>query len=163
MAKYSAGILLFKRQDDRVKVLLVHPAGPLWAHKDKWLLPKGEVDERDEDHLAAAKREFLEETGSPVPEGELIDLGEAKGGSKTNHIWTVEGEFDTETFTCNTFTMEWPPKSGNIQEFPECDRAEWFDLPTAKEKLFKSQNVFIDRLAEHLGLPPVESSQASLF
>ncbi|HET7320211.1 MAG TPA: NUDIX domain-containing protein [Candidatus Saccharimonadales bacterium] len=161
--KQAAGILLYKHEAGKVKVLLVHPAGPLWAHKDKWLLTKGEVDDADEGHLEAAKREFEEETGSPPPEGEYIDLGEAKGGSKLNHIWALEGDLDTNTFHCNTFTMEWPPKSGNIQEYPECDRAEWFDLPTAKQKLFKTQNVFIDRLAEHLGLGPVESPQTSLL
>ena len=162
MSKVSAGILLFRRSNNKLEVLIAHPAGPLWAHKDKWLLTKGEV-EAGEDHLQAAKREFKEETGSEPPEGEFIDLGEAKGGSKINHIWAIEGDFDTSTFTCNTFTMEWPPKSGKIQEFPECDRAEWFDLPTAKEKLFKTQNVFIDRLAEHLGLPALPPSQSSLF
>lgn len=149
MAKHSAGILLFRRQNGAVEVLIAHPAGPLWAHKDKWLLIKGEVDE-GEDHFETAKREFKEETGSAAPEGEYIDLGEAKGGSKVNHIWALESDFDTSTFHCNTFTMEWPPKSGNMQEFPECDRAQWFDLPTAKEKLFKTQAVFIDRLAGHL-------------
>lgn len=147
----SAGILLFRRQKDTVEVLLVHPAGPFWAKKDKWLLTKGEVKEGEE-ILDAARREFQEETGSPPPAGELIDLGEAKGGSKLNHIWALEGDFDTTTFHSNTFTMEWPPRSGKQREFPENDRAEWFDLPTAKEKLMKTQNVFIDRLAEHLQL-----------
>lgn len=159
----SAGILLYKREDGVVKVLLVHPAGPIWGHKDKWLLPKGEVDEGDENHIEAAKREFKEETGSPPPPGELISLGEAKGGNKLNRIWALEGDFDVSTFHCNTFTMEWPPKSGNMQKFPECDRAQWFDLPTAKAKLFNSLGIFIDRLAEHLGLNSVEIAQTSLL
>lgn len=162
MPKYSAGILLYKREAGGVKVLLLHPGGPVWERKDFWLFPKGGVEE-GEDHRQAARREFLEETGSPVPEGEWIDLGEAKGDSKINHIWALEGDLDTAKFSCNTFTMEWPPKSGKLQEFPECDRAEWFDLQTAEQKLFKSQAVFIDRLAEHLGLPSVEESQTSLL
>lgn len=154
--------MLFRRENNEVQVLIVHPAGPLWAHKDKWLLTKGEVED-GEDELAAAKREFQEETGSPAPEGEAIDLGEAKGGNKINRIWAIEGEIDLSSFHSNTFTMEWPPKSGKLQEYPECDRAEWFDFATAKEKLFKTQNVFIDRLAEYLGLEPVESAQTTLL
>jgi predicted NUDIX family NTP pyrophosphohydrolase len=153
MPKYSAGFLLYKHEDGKLKVLLLHPAGPLWAHKDKWLLPKGGV-EKGESHLQAARRDFKEETGSEAPDGELIDLGEEKADNKINHIWALAGKFDTGTFTCNTFTMEWPPRSGRVQEYPECDRAAWFDLPAAKEKLFKSQTVFLDRLAEHLNLPP---------
>lgn len=132
-----------------MKVLLLHPGGPIWERKDCWLLPKGGV-EAGEDHMQAARREFREETGSPVPAGDWVDLGEAQGDNKVNHIWALEGDYDTSGFVCNTFAMEWPPKSGNMQEFPECDRAEWFDLATAKQKLFKSQAVFIDRLAEQL-------------
>lgn len=159
----SAGILLFRRSNEVVQVLLVHPAGPLWAHKDKWLLPKGEVDDGDDGRIETAKREFEEETGCKVPDGELIDLGEAKGGSKLNHIRALEGEIDLSKFHSNTFKMEWPPKSGKMQEYPECDRAEWFDLVTAKEKLFTTQNMFIDRLAEHLGMGPVEPAQTALL
>lgn len=162
--RQSAGILLYRYQSDQLQVLLVHPGGPLWEHKDFWQIPKGEVDD-DEELLITAYREFHEETGSLPPEGELIELGSAKSGSKVNYIWAIEGDFDTSTFTCNTFTMEWPPKSGKMQEFPECDRAGWFDLATAKQKLFKTQVVFIDRLAQHMGdtIPTPGSEQQSLL
>lgn len=162
--KQSAGILLCKQFDDGVKVLLVHPAGPLWAHKDSWQIPKGEVDDNEE-LIDAAKREFEEEIGIIVPQGEWFELGSAKTSSKMNHIWLLipKGEVDLSDFHSNTFTMEWPPKSGKMQEFPECDKAEWFDLKAAKQKLFKSQIIFIDRLAELLGLGAIEPNQPSLF
>ncbi len=148
--KQSAGILVFRHESGSVEVLLVHPAGPIWGHKDFWSIPKGELD-NDEDHLAAAEREFLEEVGLEVPKGVLIDLGSAKATNKTNFIWAVEGEIDVTRFQCNDFTMEWPPKSGQMQQFPENDKAAWFRLEAAKTKLFQNQTVFIDRLADHLG------------
>jgi predicted NUDIX family NTP pyrophosphohydrolase len=161
----SAGIVVYKRQGDKVEVLLAHPGGPFWAKKDSWLFPKGEVDE-GEDELEAAKREFREELGFGVPGGELIDLGAVKQDSKkTNRIWAVEGDIDLAAFTCDsTFTIEWPPKTGKQQEFPEVDKISWFDLSTAKQKLFKAQGVFIDRLAEKLDAEVVEPpEQAALF
>lgn len=152
MAKESAGILVFKHVPEGVRLLLVHPAGPFWAHKDTWSIPKGELDE-SEDHQTAAYREFKEEVGITLdPTLPLIDLGTSKqSNGKVNYIWSVETEVDLSQFSCNTFTMEWPPRSGTLQEFPENDRADWFDLVTAKRKLFKNQIVFIERLAEHLG------------
>lgn len=154
--KQSAGILVFSRVANGVEVLLVHPAGPIWAHRDFWSIPKGELDD-SEDHLAAANREFLEEVGLEVPSGELITLGTAKASNKMNFIWAVEGDVDLAKFSCNTFTMEWPPRSGQLQKFPENDRAEWFPLVKAKQKIFKSQIVFLDRLAKQLQLRVPES------
>ncbi len=147
--KQSAGILVFRRMTQGVEVLLVHPAGPIWGHKDFWSIPKGELDD-SEDHLSAARREFLEEVGMDVPAGDLIDLGEAKGSGKTNFVWAVEGDIDLSKFHCNDFTMEWPPKSGRLQSFPENDRAEWFSLETGRSKVFQNQAPFFDRLAAHL-------------
>jgi predicted NUDIX family NTP pyrophosphohydrolase len=149
--KIASGLLLFRRQNDTVEVLLVHPAGPLWAHKDSWSIPKGE-HEAAEDHLAAAYREFEEEIGTRPPEGELISLGSIKAGNKENFIWALEAEIDASQVKSNMFSMEWPPKSGKMQEFPEIDRAEWFELKTARNKLFKGQHGFLDRLAEYLQL-----------
>jgi predicted NUDIX family NTP pyrophosphohydrolase len=156
--KQSAGILLFKVTKDGCRVLLAHPGGPIWGHKDSWTIPKGELDEA-EDHLAAAFREFEEEVGITPPVGELIDLGTIKSGSKTNFIWAVEGMMDVSKFSSNTFTMEWPLRSGIIAEFPENDRAAWFDLATAKKKLFNGQVGFIDRLADHLHETTDQSDQ----
>lgn len=153
MAKQSTGILVYRRGKNGVEVFLTHPAGPFWAKKDTWSIPKGELDD-GEDHLVAARREFIEETSLEPPEGEYIELGEAKqGSSKVNHIWAIEGDLDPAKFVCtSTFTLEWPPKSGNIQEFPENDRAAWFDIATSKQKLFKAQVEFIDRLIQKLSL-----------
>jgi predicted NUDIX family NTP pyrophosphohydrolase len=145
----SAGIIVCKPSDDGYLVLLAHPAGPLWGHKDKWSIPKGRL-ESGEDHRTAAFREFEEEIGMPPPNGALIDLGSIKSGSITNFVWAVEGDIDLDKFSCNTFTMEWPPNSGVQAEFPENDRAAWFDLDTAKTKLYIGQIGFIDRLAAHL-------------
>jgi predicted NUDIX family NTP pyrophosphohydrolase len=159
--KQSAGILVYKRHKHDILVLLAHPAGPIWGHKDSWTIPKGELDE-DEDHITAAKREFLEEVGLPTPEGELIDLGIHKASGKTNFIWAVKGDIDVSKFSCNSFTMEWPPRSGQLQEFLENDKVAWFPLAKAKNKLFANQAIFIDRLADHLGAtipePPEQQS-----
>lgn len=152
MAVHSAGILLFRRHADKLEVLLVHPSGPFWARKDTWSIPKGELDQ-DEDHLAAARREFAEEVGIELPAGEFIDLGsEKQHNAKVNFIWAMEADPDLTGFHSNNFEMEWPPKSGKVQEFPEVDRAEWFSPEAAKAKLFESQCVFIDRLCEKLDL-----------
>jgi predicted NUDIX family NTP pyrophosphohydrolase len=152
MAKRSAGILLYRRGDDGVEVLLVHPGGPLWARRDAgaWSIPKGEYGDA-EDPLAVALREFEEETGHRPPEGELVALGEVRQkGGKVVSAWAAPGDVDADAITSNTFTMEWPPRSGSRKEFPEVDRAGWFDLATAREKLLPAQAGLVDRLAERL-------------
>ncbi len=154
MAKHSAGLLVYRPSSQGVEVLLVHPGGPFWAKKDAgvWSIPKGEFEE-GEDPLTAARREFREETGQPAPSGEAVELGSVKLSSgKVIRAWAIEGDVDISNFISNTFTMEWPPKSGQQQEFPENDRGAWVLLATAKEKLNKAQTVFIDRLAAHLKL-----------
>lgn len=153
--KYSAGVLLFRRAPE-VRVLLGHMGGPLWARKDAgaWSIPKGEYEPETEDSLVAARREFTEELGLPVPDGDWIALGEVSYGSgrgkKQVLVWALEGDLDPEQVVPGTFEMEWPPRSGQLREFPEIDRAEWFDLATAHEKLGKGQRPFLQRLAEHL-------------
>jgi predicted NUDIX family NTP pyrophosphohydrolase len=140
MAKISAGILLFRRRPAGIEVMLVHPGGPFWAKKDlgAWSIPKGLADE-GEDLLAAAKREFLEETGVAV-EGEFLDLGAHKqSGGKTIVAWACEGDFDRTLLKSNTFTLEWPPRSGRMAQFPEVDRAAWFSIDEALEKINKGQ------------------------
>ena len=149
MPRLSSGILLFRRAPE-LQVLLGHMGGPFWAKKDEhaWSIPKGE-HEPDEDALAAARREFAEETGSPAPE-DLVPLGVVKG-SKTLTVWAAEGDLDTDAVVSNTFDLEWPPRSGRVQQFPEIDRAAWFDLATARTKLVKGQLPFLDRLADAVG------------
>lgn len=151
MAKVSAGLLLWRRRGDVVEVLLGHPGGPFFARKDdgSWSVPKGEYDQGEEP-LAAAYREFTEELGIAPPPGEAIPLGNAKAGSKVNSVWALEGDLDVSAAQSNTFTMEWPPRSGRQQEFPEIDRVDWFDLATARVKIFAAQQPFLDRLADHL-------------
>jgi predicted NUDIX family NTP pyrophosphohydrolase len=127
--------------------------GPFWAKKDDhaWSIPKGEYD-RDEDPLAAARREFEEELGSPPPTGAVSSLGELKQpGGKLISVWCVEGDFDPADLRSNTFVLEWPPRSGSFREFPEIDRAAWFDAGLARQKLVRGQLGFIDRLLEHAG------------
>lgn len=147
--------MVYRRQAGKTEALLVHPGGPFWAKKDSWSIPKGEL-EADEDLLTGAQREFAEEVGVPAPAGELLSLGEAKQGGKVNTIWAVEGTVDLTHFhdprPDNMVKLEWPPKSGNFQEFAENDRAEWFDLPTAHTKVYKNQTPFIERLAEYLSI-----------
>jgi predicted NUDIX family NTP pyrophosphohydrolase len=147
--KRSAGILLHRRGADGAReVLLVHPGGPFWAKKDAgaWSIPKGEYDD-GEDARAAALREFAEELGTPAPEGDLVDLGEVRQRSgKTVVAWALEGDADADAIRSNTFTMEWPPRSGRMQEFPEVDRAGWFALDEAREKLNSAQAELLDRL-----------------
>jgi predicted NUDIX family NTP pyrophosphohydrolase len=148
----SAGILLWRRGDDGPEVLLGHMGGPFWAKKDDgaWSLPKGEHGP-DEEPLAVAQREFEEELGSPVPADDLVPLGEHRvTSSKRLTVWAAEGDLDAAACTSNTFTVEWPPRSGRMQEFPEIDRAAWFGLDTARTKLVKGQVPFLDRLAERV-------------
>jgi predicted NUDIX family NTP pyrophosphohydrolase len=152
MTKHSAGLLLFRRREGRLQVFLVHPGGPFWAKKDAgaWSIPKGEFTEAEEP-LAAARREFAEETGFAA-EGDFIPLGPVtQAGGKIVHAWALEGDLDPEAIRSNTFTLEWPPKSGKEREFPEVDRAGWFDLETAKEKINKGQVGLLAELEEILG------------
>jgi predicted NUDIX family NTP pyrophosphohydrolase len=147
MAKRSAGILLYRRRSE-LEVLLVHPGGPFWARKDAgaWSIPKGEHDE-GEDAQACAIREFTEETGSAPSPGELDDLGSIKQkGGKVVQAWALEGDLDAAGVRSNTFSMQWPPRSGRLQEFPEVDRAEWFPLSSARERINPAQAAFLDRL-----------------
>ena len=149
----SAGLLVYRRRDGTIEVLLVHPGGPFWARGDAgvWSIPKGEY-EPDDEPLAAALREFQEELGSPPPDGRPIDLGEVRQKSgKRVRAWGLEGDLDAAATHSNTFTIEWPPRSGEINEFPEVDRAEWFTLAAAREKINPSQAAFLDRLAESRG------------
>jgi len=151
--KRSAGILMYRRRDGEPEVLLVHPGGPYWEKKDlgAWSIPKGEYDDA-EDPRDCALREFEEELGARPPEGELAALGTAKQpGGKVVTAWAVEGDLDPATARSNTFTLEWPPRSGVMREFPEVDRADWFTLDEARERINPAQAVFLDRLREELG------------
>ena len=147
----SAGILLYRQREQTLEVFLVHPGGPLWAKKDEgaWSIPKGEYLE-GEDPLTVAKREFLEETGSEVggPFLPLIPLKQPSG--KVITVWATEGNIDPGTIRSNTFSMEWPPKSGRLSTFPEVDRAIWCDVATARMKLLSGQRAFIDQLQRSL-------------
>ncbi len=152
MPQLSAGLLLHRRRAGQMEVLLVHPGGPFWAKKDlaAWSIPKGHVDP-GEDHLAAARREFAEETGGTAP-AEASHLGNFRQpGGKIVIAFAAEGDFDPAGFTSNTFTMEWPPRSGRTGEFPEADKAAWFTLPAAAEKIAKGQRAILDALAKQLG------------
>jgi predicted NUDIX family NTP pyrophosphohydrolase len=164
----SAGILLFRsaRRGDSVaggrhspgsiEMLLVHPGGPFWAKKDMgaWSIPKGECEE-GEDPRKCALRELAEELGAATPalaRGSLIDLGSVRQkAGKVVHAWAAEGDFDPAGLRSNTFTIEWPPRSGARQEFPEVDRAEWFGPDEARAKIIPAQAAFVDRLLEYLG------------
>ncbi len=152
MARRSAGLLLYRIGDGGPELLLVHPGGPFWARKDAgvWSLPKGEYEDGD-DPRAAAVREFEEETGTAPPAGELIELGSVtqKNGKRVI-AWAAEGDLDAAAIRSNTFTMEWPPRSGRRQEFPEVDRAGWFGPDAARQKLNPAQAAFVDRLIERL-------------
>jgi len=147
MANNSAGLLMYRHREGILKVFLVHPGGPYWAKKDlgSWSIPKGEFTP-DEDPLEAARREFEEETGFPVA-GHFSPLTPIRQPSgKIVHAWAFEGDCDPSAIKSNTFSMEWPPRSGKYQEFPEVDRAEWFTIETAKDKILKGQVGFLDEL-----------------
>ncbi|HEX3318041.1 MAG TPA: NUDIX domain-containing protein [Solirubrobacteraceae bacterium] len=149
----SAGLLLYRLRDGAPQVLLGHMGGPFWARKDEraWSIPKGEHGD-DEDPLDAARREFAEETGSPPPGGEPLALGQVRqSGGKRVTAWALQGDLDPATIVSNTFTLEWPPRSGRRQDFPEIDRAAWFDLPTARAKIVKGQVPLLDALERALG------------
>lgn len=152
-AKTSAGLLPFRFSDGSLEVLLAHMGGPFWAAKDDgaWSIVKGEYDDREEPY-AAARREFEEETGSPPPPGEPLDLGEVRQSSGKRVIaWAIEGEFDPDRLVSNTFAIEWPRGSGAQREFPEIDRVAWFDCDTAGRKLVRGQAALIDALVARVG------------
>ncbi|MFF5310732.1 NUDIX domain-containing protein [Streptomyces massasporeus] len=149
--KRSAGLLLFRPGDGGLDVLLGHMGGPFFARRDAgaWTVIKGEY-EPDEPAWDAARREFQEELGLPPPDGEAIDLGEVRQtGGKIVTAWAIRADLDPATITPGTFRMEWPPKSGRLQEFPELDRVAWFGLDRARSVIVKAQAAFLDRLAEH--------------
>jgi predicted NUDIX family NTP pyrophosphohydrolase len=148
----SAGIVLYRAGDGGPEVLLVHPGGPFWAKKDlgAWSIPKGEY-EPGEDPQACALREFEEETGTALPAQALVELGAVvqKAGKEVT-AWAARGDLDPATVRSNSFTMQWPPRSGREQEFPEIDRAEWFALDEARAKLVAAQAELLDRLVERV-------------
>ena len=152
--KLSAGLLLYRFEQASLQVFLVHPGGPFFAHKDEgaWSIPKGEYQQGD-DPLATAKREFHEETGSDVTGSfhALSPLTQPNG--KVVSAWAVESDIDEATVKSNTFSLEWPPRSGKRQECPEVDRGAWFDVPTARTKLQPGQRGFLDQLQQLLALP----------
>jgi predicted NUDIX family NTP pyrophosphohydrolase len=151
MKKQSAGILLFRTCTAGLEVFLVHPGGPYWTKKDAgaWSIPKGEYSD-GEDPLAAAKREFEEETGVAI-NGDFISLGEVKQtGGKVVKAWALKHDLDPVTLKSNTFQLEWPPRSGTIREFPEVDTWAWFSLPVARRKIIARQEEFLTRLAEQV-------------
>ena len=157
--KHSAGILLYRRTGESraVEFLLVHPGGPFWVKRDlgAWTIPKGQL-EPGEDPRDCALREMREELGAAptLDPDDLIEIGSVRQrAGKVVEAWAAEAEFDPAALASNTFTLEWPPRSGKEQEFPEVDRAEWFDLEAARRKIIPAQGDFLDRLLEHLGLP----------
>lgn len=152
MPKTSAGLLLYRLREGRLEVFLVHPGGPFWAKKDlgAWSIPKGELSEPEEP-LAAAIREFQEETGVAIA-GSFLPLPSRKQpGGKTVHAWAVEGDLDAGQIRSNTFLLEWPKGSGRRKEFPEVDRAEWFGIPEARRRILAGQAGFLDDLLELIG------------
>lgn len=152
MTVHSAGLLLFRDRDDELQVLLVHPRGPFWARKDKgaWSIPKG-LYEAGEDPLAAARREFKEETGVDV-DGAFIPLGELRQPSrKLVRAWALACDLDADAIVSNTFELEWPRHSGVLRSYPEIDKAGWFAIAEAREKILKGQAGFLDRLLTILG------------
>jgi len=161
--KTSAGILLYRIKNNQIEILLGHMGGPFYTKKDiaAWDIPKGEFE--GEDALSAAHREFEEEIGQPASAGEAIELGEVKTSNKVVMIWAIEGDLDVSKVKSNTFQIEWPPKSGQLQEFPEVDKAAWLNLETAKIKIVKSRIAFLERLAEMLKdlVPGIQINSAS--
>ena len=152
MGKRSAGIVLYRRTEHGLQFLLVHPGGPFWANKDEgaWSIPKGEYGD-NEAPLAAARREFAEETGMAV-DGDFVPLQPIRQrGGKVVTAWGVEGDFDPARLRSNTITIEWPPRSGRVQEFPEVDRAEWFKIDDVRTKLNSAQVALVEELAAKLG------------
>lgn len=148
MSAQSAGLLVYRRRDATLEVLLVHPGGPFWQKRDDgaWSIPKGEVAENEAD-MEVARREFHEELGVAAPDGEFSPLGEVRQkGGKVVRAWAIAGDLDVSRLRSNTFQIEWPPRSGKMRQFPEVDRAGWFDLETARRKMLTAQREFLDRL-----------------
>lgn len=148
----SAGILLYRHPPSGLEVLLAHPGGPLFANRDEghWTIPKGEPDV-DEPLLDAARREFTEETAQELPDGPMFELGSiVQKGGKVVHAWALEGDLDPDEARSETFEMEWPPRSGMMQAFPEIDRVAWLDLDEARRRIKPAQITLIDRLEEAL-------------
>jgi predicted NUDIX family NTP pyrophosphohydrolase len=155
MPKRSAGLLLWRRTaDGELQVLLGHPGGPFFAHKDDgaWSVLKGEIED-GEDAYDVARREFQEETGAEAPDTEPIALGEVRLSSgKVITAWALEGDLDPDTAESNTFELEWPPRTGRVQIYPEIDRVAWFDLRSARVRLNSAQTAFVDRLVDALAV-----------
>ena len=148
MSAVSAGLLVYRKRNGKLEVLLVHPGGPFWQRRDDgvWSIPKGEIAE-NEAGIDVARREFQEELGMPAPQGATAALGEIRQkGGKVVQAWAVSGDLDVTRSTSNTFEVEWPPHSGKAQQFPEVDRAAWFEPEAARRKLLPAQRTFIDRL-----------------
>lgn len=144
--------MLYRQIDGKLEVLLVHPGGPFWQKRDDgaWSVPKGELAE-NEDGMDVARREFQEELGTAAPNGKVTPLGEVRqAGGKVVQAWALPGDLDVTRITSNTFEIEWPPRSGRMRQFPEVDRAGWFDADTARRKLLPAQRAFIDRLETQL-------------
>ena len=152
MRAESAGLLVYRLREGKIEVLLVHPGGPFWKRRDDgaWSIPKGEI-EPGEARLDVARREFQEELGQRPPNGEPMPLGNVRqAGGKVVHAWAVPGDLDVGRITSGSFAIEWPPKSGKTQEFPEVDRAAWFGLDEARRKVLPAQQTFVNRLEEML-------------
>ncbi|KUM74977.1 NUDIX domain-containing protein [Streptomyces griseorubiginosus] len=148
----SAGLLLFRHTEDGLEVLLGHMGGPFFTRRDAgaWTVPKGEYEPESESAWDAARREFEEELGLPPPDGEAVSLGEVRQtNGKVVTAWAIEADLDPATVVPGVFSMEWPPRSGRTQEFPELDRVAWFGLERARAVIVKAQAAFLDRLAEH--------------
>ena len=164
MSITSSGLLLYRHDESSgaLELLIGHMGGPFFArkHQHGWSIPKGLAESGDSDLVAVAEREFTEEMGSAPPPGETFELGSAKSSRKTIVIFAREGDFDLSTFHSNEFEMEWPRGSGQMQSFPEIDKADWVDADAARTLLVKSQGVFIDRLLAALSLASVESGHA---
>jgi len=152
MTVESAGLVLYRIRDGKTEVLLVHPGGPFWKRRDEgaWSIPKGEIGP-GESGLDVARREFQEELGVPPPEGEVLPLGSVRqAGGKVVHAWAAPGDLDVSRVSSGTFAIEWPPRSGRTQEFPEVDKAAWFDLDAARRMILAAQGAFLDRLEAQL-------------
>jgi predicted NUDIX family NTP pyrophosphohydrolase len=160
MKKQSAGLLVYRKKDDQVEVLIVHPGGPFWANKDQgvWSIPKGLYE--DEDPKDAAYREFEEEIGQPAPKGQTTELGTIEQrNNKTVIAWAVEGDLDASNIKSNTIMIDWPPRSGKKMEIPEVDKAMWATLDEASQKLNPDQIPFIKRLAQKLNIEIPETEE----
>ncbi|HET9721714.1 MAG TPA: NUDIX domain-containing protein [Candidatus Saccharimonadales bacterium] len=171
MKKHSAGVVVYRIKAGQPEVLLAHMGAPWWAKKDigAWTIPKGGIEDNEEP-MQAAKREFTEELGLPVPDGDFIDLGSVEQhNNKTVQAWAIEADPDISDIKSNTFKTEWPPRSGRAQEFPEVDGAAWFSLTQAAQKTVKGQAGLFEALANKLNIPfgaekiPDEPQQGSLF